>query len=121
MTKGLNSTVEMKNSGIEFIGEIPSTWKACRLRNIGVPQNGISKGGEFFGHGYPFVSYGDVYRNYTLPMHIDGLIDTTDNERKDYSVEKGDIFLHGHRKQLRRLVFPVCVKKRYRMQLLRVL
>lgn len=92
VTKGLNSDVELKDSGIEFIGGIPSTWKVCRLRNIGTPQNGISKGGEFFGHGYPFVSYGDVYRNYTLPIHVDGLIDTTDNERKDYSVEMGDIF-----------------------------
>ncbi|MFG6325028.1 MAG: restriction endonuclease subunit S [Lachnospiraceae bacterium] len=92
VTKGLKHDVELKGSGIEFIGEIPSAWKVCRLRNIGVPQNGISKGGEFFGHGYPFVSYGDVYRNYTLPIHVDGLIDTTDNERKDYSVEKGDIF-----------------------------
>ena len=92
ITKGLGSDIEMKNSGIEFIGEIPFTWKVCRLRNIGVPQNGISKGGEFFGYGYPFVSYGDVYRNYTLPIHINGLVDTTDNERKDYSVEKGDIF-----------------------------
>ncbi len=55
ITKGLSSDIEMKNSGIEFIGEIPSTWKVCRLRNIGVLQNGISKGGEFFGHGYPFV------------------------------------------------------------------
>lgn len=92
VTKGLKHDVELKGSGIEFIGEIPSAWKVCCLRNIGVPQNGISKGGEFFGHGYPFVSYGDVYRNYTLPIHVDGLIDTTDNERKDYSVEKGDIF-----------------------------
>ncbi len=90
--KGLNPNVKMKDSGIEFIGEIPYTWKVCRLRNIGMPQNGISKGGEFFGHGYPFVSYGDVYRNYVLPTQIDGLIDTTDDERKCYSVEKGDIF-----------------------------
>ncbi len=92
VTEGLSLNVEMKDSGIEFIGEIPSTWKVCRLRNIGTPQNGISKGGEFFGYGYPFVSYGDVYRNYTLPIHVDGLIDATDKERKDYSVEKGDIF-----------------------------
>ena len=60
VTKGLKHDVELKGSGIEFIGEIPSAWKVCRLRNIGVPQNGISKGGEFFGHGYPFVSYGDT-------------------------------------------------------------
>lgn len=92
VTKGLKLDVKLKDSEIEFIGEIPSTWKVCRLRNVGVLQNGISKGGEFFGYGYPFVSYGDVYQNYTLPIHVNGLIDTTDNERKNYSVEEGDIF-----------------------------
>lgn len=92
VTKGLNPNEEMKDSEIEFIGRVPATWKECRLRNIGTPQNGISKGGDFFGHGYPFVSYGDVYRNYVLPARVEGLVDTTDNERKYYSVEKGDIF-----------------------------
>ncbi len=91
VTKGLNPNAEMKDSEIEFIGRIPATWKVCRLRNIGMPQNGISKGGDFFGHGYPFVSYGDVYRNYVLPARVEGLVDTTDNEREYYSVEKGDI------------------------------
>lgn len=92
VTKGLNVNAKMKDSGIEFIGDIPSTWKVCRLRNIGIPQNGISKGGEFFGYGYPFVSYGDVYRNYVLPICIEGLVDTTDDEREKYSVKSGDIF-----------------------------
>lgn len=92
VTKGLNPNVEMRDSMNEVIGDIPSTWKICRLRNIGILQNGISKSGEFFGHGYPFVSYGDVYRNYVLPDHVDGLIDTTDDEREKYSVRTGDVF-----------------------------
>lgn len=92
VTKGLNLTVEMKESGIEFIGMIPKSWKTCRLRNIGKFQNGISKSGDFFGRGCPFVSYSDVYRNYSLPRKVDYLIDTTEEERKNYSVQKGDIF-----------------------------
>lgn len=32
VTKGLNSDVEMKDSGIEFIGNIPSHWKIVRLK-----------------------------------------------------------------------------------------
>lgn len=92
VTKGINSCVEMKDSGIDFIGKVPKTWEVCRLRNIGRPQNGISKGGDFFGKGYPFVSYGDVYHNFSLPDEVTGLIDTTENERAKYSVEKGDIF-----------------------------
>lgn len=92
VTKGLNPDVPMKNSGYEFIGNIPETWEICRLRNIGTPQNGISKGGEYFGKGYPFVSYGDIYRNFVLPETVHGLVETTETERKQYSVEKGDIF-----------------------------
>ena len=92
VTKGLNSNVPMKDSGIDFIGSIPETWRICRLRNIGTLQNGISKGGEFFGHGFPFVSYGDVYRNFSLPVQVAGLIDSSDEERRNYSVESGDIF-----------------------------
>lgn len=91
-TNGLRTTTELKDSGYEFIGKIPSNWKVYKLRNIGVPQNGISKGGEYFGKGYPFVSYGDVYRNFSLPEHVNGLIESTEEERKKYSVEKGDIF-----------------------------
>ena len=92
VTKGVNPDVPMKDSGIDFIGSIPETWRICRLRNIGTLQNGISKGGEFFGHGFPFVSYGDVYRNFSLPVQVAGLIDSSDEERRNYSVESGDIF-----------------------------
>lgn len=92
VTKGLNPDVPMKDSGIDFIGSIPETWRICRLRNIGTLQNGISKGGEFFGHGFPFVSYGDVYRNFSLPVQVAGLIDSSDEERRNYSVKSGDIF-----------------------------
>lgn len=92
VTKGFDPDVEMKDSGYDFIGMIPASWEICKLRHIGTPQNGISKGGEFFGTGFPFVSYGDIYKNFTLPEAVDGLVNTTETERKQYSVERGDIF-----------------------------
>ena len=92
VTKGLDPDVKMKDSGYDFIGMIPALWEICKLRHIGTPQNGISKGGEFFGTGFPFVSYGDIYKNFTLPEAVDGLVNTTETERKQYSVERGDIF-----------------------------
>lgn len=92
VTKGMNPDVKVKDSGYEFIGTVPEHWNICRLRNIGIPQNGISKGGNFFGHGYPFVSYGDVYRNFSLPETMNGLVETTEEEREQYSVKEGDIF-----------------------------
>ena len=65
VTKGLDPDATMKDSGYDFIGMIPASWKICKLRHIGTPQNGISKGGEFFGTGFPFVSYGNIYKNFT--------------------------------------------------------
>ena len=34
VTKGLNPNVPMKNSGIDWIGEIPEGWKICRIKNV---------------------------------------------------------------------------------------
>lgn len=92
VTKGLDPTVPMKDSGFDWIGSIPAHWEKLRVKYIGDTQNGISKGGEYFGSGYPFVSYGDVYKNMELPHAVVGLVESTDAERENYSVKKGDIF-----------------------------
>lgn len=92
VTKGLDKNVEMKDSGIEWIGVVPSHWNVTKLRYLGTLQNGISKSSEFFGRGTPFVSYSDVYRNYELPKNVMGLVKATENDRVAYSVMKGDVF-----------------------------
>lgn len=74
------------------VKQIPAGWKLKRLRYIGRCQNGISKAGQFFGYGYPFLSYGDVYNNMALPETASGLVDSTPEERVCYSVKRGDIF-----------------------------
>ena len=92
VTKSIRPDRPMKPSGIEWIGDIPEEWGIRRLRHLGCCQNGISKGAEFFGSGYPFVSYSDVYKNMELPRWVNGLVESTDEERERYSVLHGDIF-----------------------------
>lgn len=92
VTKGLDKNVEMKDSGYDFIGDIPSKWEMCKVRHLGTAQNGISIGGDAFGSGHPFVSYRDVYKNYSLPKVVDKLVQSSEEDRKRYSVEKGDWF-----------------------------
>ena len=92
VTKGLDSSVPMKDSGVEWLGDIPKHWEVKRLRYIGSCQNGISKGADYFGFGYPFVNYTDVYANIELPKTVSGLANSTDMDRINYSVQKGDIF-----------------------------
>ncbi len=100
-----------KDSGVDYLGKIPSNWNVKRLRYIGKCQNGISKGGEFFGSGYPFVSYGDVYNNLTLPETVSGLIESTPEEQENYSVMAGDIFFTRTSETIEEVGFTsVCLK-----------
>jgi type I restriction enzyme S subunit len=92
VTKGLDPTVPMKESGIEWLGEIPEHWEVKKLRFIGNCQNGISAGAEYFGTGYPFVSYGDVYKNEILPISVNGLAQSNEKEQLHYSIDEGDVF-----------------------------
>jgi type I restriction enzyme S subunit len=91
VTKGLNPNVEMKDSGVEWIGKIPEHWNVTKLRYLGKCQNGINIDGDAFGSGYPFISYGDVYKNKALPSKVKGLVQSTAKDREVYSVESGDV------------------------------
>jgi len=92
VTRGLDSSVPMKDSGVEWLGEIPEHWTRTPLRYIGRLQNGISKGGDYFGSGFPFVNYGDIYKNATLPQQVSGLAKSTKEDQHVYSVKVGDVF-----------------------------
>lgn len=92
VTKGLDPTAKMKDSGVSWLGEIPESWEVTRLRYLGKCQNGVSQGSEYFGSGDPFVNYSDVYKNIALPKSVSGLAKSTDADKENYSVIEGDIF-----------------------------
>ncbi|MES5953957.1 restriction endonuclease subunit S [Bacillus fungorum] len=92
VTKGLNPNVKMKDSCVEWIGEIPEHWEVNKIGYLGRLQNGISKSADEFGHGYSFVSYSDVYKNTTLPQAVNGLVNSSEEEQELYSVREGDVF-----------------------------
>ena len=93
VTKGLDPNVKMKPSGIDWIGEIPEHWNMCKLGALGTTINGISHDSTYFGSGFPFVSYSDVYKNYALPAEVNGLAQSSMSERNVFSVCEGDVFL----------------------------
>ena len=92
VTKGIDPDVKLKDSGVDWLGEIPEGWEVKRLRYVGNCQNGVSKGADYFGKGFPFVSYGDVYNNFVLPQKVEGLANSSELDQVNYSVVKGDIF-----------------------------
>ena len=92
VTKGIDPDVRLKDSSVDWLGEIPEEWEVKRLRYVGNCQNGVSKGADYFGTGFPFVSYSDVYNNFVLPQNVEGLANSTEIDQVNYSVIKGDIF-----------------------------
>ncbi|GLK53214.1 restriction endonuclease subunit S [Maricaulis virginensis] len=92
VTNGLGSDVRLKDSDLSSVGKVPEHWTVARLGHIGRCANGINIGGDAFGSGTPFVSYGDVYKNAELPTEVSGLVQATSEDRSRYSVKKGDVF-----------------------------
>ncbi|NLY12373.1 MAG: hypothetical protein GXZ10_02015 [Gammaproteobacteria bacterium] len=74
------------------VGVIPEDWEVLALGEIGTFKNGINKGADDFGHGSPFVNLMDVFGKPSI-SHADhlGLINSTDLDRKEYSLEVGDV------------------------------
>jgi len=44
VTKGLNPNAPMKDSGVEWLGEVPAHWAVVRLKHTSVIQSGMPKG-----------------------------------------------------------------------------
>ena len=44
VTKGLDPTAPMKDSGIEWIGEIPDDWAVCKIKHFVVDEDGVRIG-----------------------------------------------------------------------------
>ena len=68
-------------------------WKIYKLGELYGVQNGLSKGGTFFGSGFPFLSFKTVFNNYFIPTRIYDLVQSTPAERERFSVKRGDIFI----------------------------
>ncbi|MFJ5385779.1 restriction endonuclease subunit S [Pectobacterium sp. CHL-2024] len=66
VTKGLDPSVKMKDSGVEWLGEIPSTWNVTRLRFLVKISGGMTprtNKPEYWGGDIPWVSPKDMKRD----------------------------------------------------------
>ena len=96
VTKGLNPDVPMKDSGVEWLGEIPAHWGVKRLKYI--IRKGVTDGPhltpEFVDEGIPFLSV-DSIQDGELNFDDCRYVAISDHNtfRVKASPEKGDILL----------------------------
>jgi type I restriction enzyme, S subunit len=83
VTKGLNPDVEMKDSGVEWIGEIPSHWETSQIKFVtqlfrGKFSHRPRNDQRFYNGEYPFIQTGDIVSsgkyltNYTQTLNEKG-------------------------------------------------
>ena len=68
VTKGLDPTVPMKDSGVDWIGEIPEHWDVVKLKYITKISRGLfnhrpRNDSRLYDGEYPFIQTGDVARS----------------------------------------------------------
>ena len=86
---------EYKDSGVEWLGKIPSHWECKRLKDILIEpmKNGLFKKKDQFGKGSLLVNVSDLYvsDSFILDDSLDR-VETTKEEKETYRVNKGDLF-----------------------------
>jgi len=97
VTKGLDPEVEMKDSGVEWIGEVPKHWKNLSLKRVVSTKitDGPHTTPDFLDEGVPFVSAEGVENGTINFQKIRGYI--SEEADKEYSKkckpQYGDIFI----------------------------
>lgn len=93
VTKGLDKKAKMKNSGVEWIGDIPEEWKVCSIKyqikfinGFAFDSNCFQQKGEM-----PVFRIGDIIEDkisYEANVYVN-----KQNALNNYEVHKGDILL----------------------------
>lgn len=95
VTKGLNPNVTMRDSGIEWIVEIPEHWEIKKLKHISKVQSGITLGKVYTGNNlvtYPYLRVANVQYGYFALEDVAELTLPEEISNK-YFIKPGDILV----------------------------
>lgn len=96
VTKGLNPNAPMKDSGIEWLGEMPEHWNVCRLKFLAEIQTGVAKGKDLTGKEtleVPYLRVANVQDGY-LALDDIATIEIEQTELGRYSLQPGDVLMN---------------------------
>jgi type I restriction enzyme, S subunit len=95
VTTGLNLNVKIKDSGVEWIGEIPEHWEINRLKNVSSIQVSNVDKKSVEGETTVFLcNYTDVYYNDKITKNMEFMKATAKQEQiKAFSLKKDDVII----------------------------
>lgn len=68
-------------------------WHEAKLTDLYKVSSGLSKAAKYFGSGYPFLAFKDVFNNFFIPDQLSQLVQSSEQEQRKCSVKRGDVFL----------------------------
>ncbi|MEI7587294.1 hypothetical protein [Runella sp.] len=95
VTRGLDPNVKMKDSGVEWIGEVPEHWEVRRLKVFSTVQSGVTLGKTYTGNNiasFPYLRVANVQAGY-LDLSVIAEIQISLSDVPKYLVRKGDILV----------------------------
>lgn len=96
VTKGLDFNVKMKDSGVDWLGEVPKHWQVKRLKFIARVQTGIAKGKDNAGKQtmqVPYLRVANVQDGY-LNLEDVATIDIPCEDLPRYLLQSGDVLMN---------------------------
>lgn len=97
VTKGLDPNVKMKDSGIEWLGEVPEHWKVKPLKHLGSLKGRLGwkglKAEEYVESGYGFLSTPDIKSDFIDFKKINFITEERFLESPEIILEIGDVLL----------------------------
>lgn len=96
VTKGLDPTVPMKDSGVEWLGEVPEHWGVVRLKFLATVQTGVAKGKDNSGKTVVDVAYLRVanVQNGYLDLDEVATIEIPQEDLDRYLLRPGDVLMN---------------------------
>ena len=96
VTKGIRGDRPMKNSGIEWIGEIPAEWRKTQLRHCAAIKSGITLGKKYEKTDSlverPYLRVANVQDGY-VDLSVLTTIKVTQDEDLKYRLHAGDVLM----------------------------
>ncbi len=96
VTRGLNPDTPMKDSGVQWLGEIPAHWNVVRLKYVASVQTGIAKGKDNTGKDtvtVPYLRVANVQDGY-LALDDMAMIDIEPEQLQRYRLQPGDVLMN---------------------------
>lgn len=96
VTKGLDSNVEMKDSGIPWIGKVPTHWRVTKIKNFVSIRSGITLGKQYPPGtqliSCPYLRVANVKAEYVDLQDV-ATIMVTSEEAEKYALKSGELLM----------------------------